>query len=228
VKKTLGGYIAVLGLVGALGISTAPLSSSGALSLPPSTAYINLPILSPGGTPVGGNIIASLASSFVSSPAPSRFSGTLTTIVFDNDPNNALGGLTFLYILANSVTSIDDIHRLTLVDWAASTQTRVDNAANVNIGFVPANYVDRSANGDNIGFLWQNQAGRLMPGTFGSVLIQTSLQDYRLSDAFVIDGGVAHARTFAPVPETSTLVAGALLLLPFGLSTVQTFRRSRR
>lgn len=33
--------------------------------------------------------------------------------------------------------------------------------------------------------------------------------------------------TFSPVPEASTVVAGALLLLPFGLSTARSLRRNR-
>jgi len=33
---------------------------------------------------------------------------------------------------------------------------------------------------------------------------------------------------FVPVPEPSTLVAGALLLLPFGASTLRILRKSRK
>jgi len=39
--------------------------------------------------------------------------------------------------------------------------------------------------------------------------------------------GLLVSGTFTPVPEPTTVVAGAMLLLPFGMSTLRMFRKSR-
>lgn len=39
--------------------------------------------------------------------------------------------------------------------------------------------------------------------------------------------GLSHVTAFNPVPEPSTMIAGALLLLPFAASTVRALRRKR-
>ena len=137
-----------------------------------------------------------------------------------NDPNNSLGGLTFYYILQNSAGSADDIHRITINGWG-NAPVMVDNVLG---GGVPASIATR-ANANTIGFQWESVL--LMPGYSGSFVVQTSYQTYDRTLASIIDGGTATAATFAPVPipEASTIVAGALLLLPFGVSTMRVLRK---
>jgi len=160
-----------------------------------------------------------------------KYTGVLTTTVYANDANNLFGGLTFEYKLANDVNSIDALERLTLIDWAAS-KVAVDNTSP---SAVPAFYGDRMSI-DTVGFTWFGNGtflgsfGVIMPGFAGSVLIQSDLPYYTTSVANIIDGGVAMADTFAPtaVPEATTLLAGALLFLPFGVSTLRILRKRSR
>lgn len=55
-------------------------------------------------------------------------------------------------------------------------------------------------------------------------------QEREIRDLVVSFGGVDHSGTFAPaqVPEPTTLLAGGLLLIPFGMSTLRRFRRNRQ
>ena len=191
----------------------------GALALAPNSAIFNLDTLS-SGTPVGGSVVATLSSSFAAVPAPSRFTGVLTTTIYQNDPNNSLGGLTFLYVLQNDAGGPDDIHRITINGWG-NALVMVDNELN---GGIAASAATR-ANANTIGFQWEN--ARLMPGYSSAFIVQTGYHTYDRTLASIIDGGTATAWTFAPVPipEASTIVAGALLLLPFGVRTIRVLRK---
>jgi hypothetical protein len=207
----------LLGLCLALALVSTPVvpSVSGALALPPGSPPVAL-----GATPVGGVVVANLVSPFAGGNG--KFSGTLTTTIWVNDPNNPLGGLTFQYTLFNNPNSIDSLERLTLIDWATSPVALVDNVAIGGTVFAAA--ATRTAPpGDTIGFSWSPFTGQIMPGATGSVLIQTPLKAWKDSVASVLDGGTAAAATFAPVPEPTTIIAGAgalgLLLLGAGVHT---------
>lgn len=68
------------------------------------------------------------------------------------------------------------------------------------------------------------------PGSPASLLVGPGTYVYTLE---ALLGGVSQAKTsitveVAPVPEPSTYIAGALLLLPFGASTIRKLRTNRK
>ncbi len=178
----------------------------------------------PGDTPISGVLVAQLVSPFVGSNG--KYAGTLTSAVWADDSANPYpGGLTYQYTVANGSGSIDAIERLTLIGW---TGTATD-VGYVRGGGVAAAFADRSNDGDTVGFTWAKWIGIIAPGSSGSVFIRSDAAAYTTSIANIIDGGIADAATFAPapVPEPTTLLAGALLLLPFGTSAVRMLRKNK-
>jgi hypothetical protein len=69
-------------------------------------------------------------------------------------------------------------------------------------------------------------AGYAPAGTIGINLWQNALS-YAYADGPGGDTYGTMTVTYAPVPEASTIIAGALLLLPFGVSTLRILRKSR-
>lgn len=173
-------------------------------------------------------IAPALPSAFVADTL--RFSGTLTsTVLQEGAAFNPLGGYTFVYKVANDAVSADALHRLTVNNWtgAAPGPVRLENTGAGTL----ADMGDWTASAFVIGFDWNTVlsggAGLIAPGTFGEVVVRTSLQTWNFSTASVIDGGTAGLiRTYA-VPEPTTMIAGALLLLPFGASTLRFMRKNR-
>jgi len=201
----------------ALSVVVSAPQAIGALLLP---APVSSGFLAPAVPPPGGAPLAVLVSPFADGNG--KFSGVLTTTVF---AGGALGGLTFEYNLANNPNSIDPLTRMTVIGWATSPLAAADN------GFgtpgVLADYADRisgASNGDTIGFTWGSVFGPfftdIKAGQNATVYLYTPLKNFAKNNAQVIDGGVAIADTFAPVPEPTTVLAGigALgLLLGVGL-----------
>jgi len=61
----------------------------------------------------------------------------------------------------------------------------------------------------------------------GYVLVPTADVTWNGSTPTVTGGGQEFILNFTPVPEPTTMIAGALLLLPFGASTLRFLRRNR-
>ena len=173
--------------------------SAGASPLVPGS--VNWPVVAEP-DPVGGAVVALTVSPF----AGPKFSGTLTSTVIAGDPSNPFGGLTFTYLLQNDVTSIDEISRMTINDF---TGFLTDVSYQIPpAGLAPA-YVDRNIAGDVIGFSFQGAPfgqGSLLPGQTSALLVvQTSSTVFNSTFVSAIDGGVAMAPSFAPLPEPATL-----------------------
>jgi len=158
--------------------------------------------------PVGGVVVGNIVAPF----AGPKFSGTLTTTVLTNDVNNPWGpnALTFTFLLQNNASSIDEIGRLTINDF---TGFLTDVSYQLGGGQAPA-IADRNPAGDVVGFSFFGApigSGLLRPGATSELLvIQTNATIFNVSFASVIDGGVAMAPTYAPVPEPATLALVAL------------------
>lgn len=151
------------------------------------------------------------------------FSGILTsTVLQEGAAFNPLGGYTFLYVIANNATSKDGLRRYTVDGWDS---TPLPVAGNTGLG-LDAPIADRSLSGDIIGFDW-GVVTPIAPGLFGEVFVRTSIQQFGIVNGSTIDGGTATQPTYAPVPEPTTMIAGALLLLPFGASTLRILRKNR-
>jgi hypothetical protein len=168
--------------------------------------------------PVGGAVVAGPMTVPFSTAS---YSGWLITTVITGDTSNLLGGLTFVYELSNSPTSTDAIHRLT-VNGFDGFQT--DVSYQVGSPGLPPAIVDRSLNGDVIGFGFLNAPlgpGYLQPGlSSASMVVQTDAPAYVRTVASVIDGYVTTVDTYSPVPEP--LTAGFMLI---GMALVFVRRR---
>jgi hypothetical protein len=150
----------------------------------------------------------------------SGYSGTLETVVYQNDSDNTLGGDTFEFIISNAASSIDVIDRLRLGPWSTGI-VYVDNYNPLVTG-ISATEATRSASG-TIGFDWNST--EIPAGGYGIVIVQTSFTGpVALQTVYIDDNtadGTGQALLPDPVPETPTMMAGALLLLPFGASVLR-------
>jgi len=189
----------------------------------------SLTILTPGtgASPIGTDsidsgavLIDTITSVFLPSVPPSGTppGGTLTTKVYSNDPNNTLGGLSFEYILNVTDGGVD---RLSLNGWQYNTSVGVANESGTDA--LLANFL---SDGSTVGFTWSTD---LLTGDSSTVIIDSALQGFSVATASLQDGGQATALTAAavPVPESTTILAGVLLLLPLGASTLRILRRNR-
>lgn len=184
-------------------------------------------ILNPGGSavlPVEEYEIASTVLdtkvrefSIVNAAGQTRATGTAISQVVREAQS---GTLTFLYLVQNNGSSLDELNRITVTNFAGwATEVGQD----VNNNFSPrqnASLVSRSANGATIGFDFLAAPigqGMLSPGKWTSVFwIRTNATDYTSGTLNAIDGGIATVDSFAPVPEPGTMAAlglGALALL---------------
>ena len=161
--------------------------------------------------PVGGITLASLAAPVVSN----HFTGMLTSTVINNDTSNPFGGLTFTYLLVNDANSSQPIGRVTFNGFAtylvdAGYQTPATGRA--------PTLINRSVD-DVIGFSYIATIGPgvLSPGlTSALMVVQTNATAYTFDHASVINGDIASAPIYAPIPEPATaafLGVCALLML---------------
>ncbi len=174
------------------------------------------------------SLLASMSSAFIATD-PTAFSGVLDSYVLANNTDNPLGGLSFAYRLTNNQSSNDAIHRLALNGFSGLQLQAgyLDGGVSptggaAGTGLTPT-LVDRGlAPGDNIGFgfLQGTVSGisfdSLDPGlTSRYLVVYTNAATYSTTMASVIDGSVASAATFAPIPEPETygmMLAGLALM----------------
>jgi len=185
------------------------------------------------------SLLASMSSPFVANN-PAAFSGILDSWVLGGNTDNPLGGLSFVYRVTNSVTSNDAIHRLAVNGYSGvqlETAYLQDGSATPTGGIVAGGLtptlVDRGiAPGDNAGFSFLSGTisgltfDSLNPGEVSRYLVMyTNATTYGNSIASVIDGSIANAATFAPVPEPETY---ALMLAGLGLMGFVGRRRAKK
>jgi len=197
-------------LLVAAGLSLAYATSSSAAALAPGG------ILSPApsGLPNGGSLIGSDIEPFISP----TFTGSLTSLVFQGDPTNPLGGLTFVYQIQNTSTFPGEINRLTVNSFAGFG---IDADYSSISGVLAPAYIDRSiGTGDTIGFSFGKfpiGAGSLQPTDISNLLVvYTDAPTFGVTLASVIDGSVAQVNSLAPtriIPEPSTLVLAGIVVL---------------
>lgn len=206
--------VGLLGLVLAAPTHATPLAAGGLLLPVPQAA-----------NPLDGSTIDSLSSGFV---APGSLSGTLRSLVIDNDSANPLGGLTFIYQIDNDgVAGAHSIGRLAIDSFSGfSTDVSYLVAANE----VAPVYSDRGSNGAVVGFNFfpyegDSNTGFLTPGKISAVMIvHTNATNYQNVMANVINGGISSAESFGPVvPEPSTAA-----LLGLGIGAAGLIARRRR
>jgi hypothetical protein len=187
-------------------------------------SQVGATMLSPGSSifahgedkPIGGTILAGTGAPIAfSSPT---FTGSLTSTVISGDTSNALGGLTFTYLVTNNNASPDQLERFTVDNFAGFL---TDGSYQSPGGGVAPTVNDRSLSGNVIGFTFDgppvSALGTILPGSSSALLvIQTNAAHYGLTSANVIDGSVASVASFAPinsVPEPSTLALALFAVL---------------
>jgi hypothetical protein len=143
--------------------------------------------------------------------------GTLSTSVYNIGANNPLGGLTFLYTITLTAGSVEQLTLngfLTSVDFAnISTTTPGDivDTVDYNPGFLQVTLNDTDDSPLTISFE-----------------VDTSSSTYGVNIGSTQDGNASgNLNEYAPVPEPTTLTAGALLLLPFGVGALRSLRKER-
>jgi hypothetical protein len=195
-------------------------------ALPQATfaSLVTLPNPTPTGTldisassaTVVGLLVASLSSNFQAPPASGvDFSGTLLSQVYDTG-----SGYTFVYTLTE-IAGPQAIARLSVAGWLSSEILQVGNLT-TSANF--AQSADRTAGnlGEVVGF---NFNAGLGVGV-SQLVIATDLSHYTQTTAGISDGASTTAAALS-VPEPTTMIAGALLLLPFGASTLRILRKTR-
>jgi len=200
-------------------------------------AFANATILSPtGSSPVAASAFGTAVTGpFLANTGLQNFTATNSlgqktitgkyeAMVY-SDPGNTFcaGCLDFFVIVESNSTSTDDIERITLADFGAFL-TNVGYS--IGTGSLPSGVdpstVDRSNNGNVIGFNFNEPSG-VPPGGETQVLeIETNAKSFMTGTLQIIDSSVASVNAFEPcgvVPEASsislTLLGGLLLGLGF-------------
>ena len=145
-----------------------------------------------------------------------RFSfGSNVTNAADNPfgPN----ALTFVYLVQNNAVSADALGRLSVNGFTGFNTDVGMDPFGIGQGLIDCFENTRTADGESLGWSFLNLPGvfqQVAPGQSSSYfVVHTNATQYNWSTAAVIDGAIANANAWAPLPTPG---AGALLGL--GLS----------
>ena len=157
------------------------------------------------------------------------FSGTVTSWALSGDTSNPLGGLDFLYQIHN--TGSTQVEGLSLGGfdsipvYVGYITTAVLPAATGSVAgtIIPAD-ATRSLSTIHWDYIGTSLTGG---GTYGDILVVlTGMTRSEFANGSIQDTYSQNIQILA-VPEPTTMVAGALLLLPFGASTLRILRKNR-
>ena len=185
------------------------------------TSQANLTVLTPGSglvpisttadaTPLGSAVVTSAYANGI-------LSGTIKTWVLTGDSFGDPGyqGLVFVYQV--NETGPDSLETVALNGFGG--------LGSVEVAYAGSNKAP--------GFADLSQAGTVnfsfssFTGISDLLYVYTSATVASPNIANIIDSTTATGNIQAPVPEPSTIVAGALLLLPFGVGVVRSLRKDR-
>lgn len=173
-----------------------------------------------GGTLASLTLVASSTSDYSSAVG---LNGAPLSQVYTGANAFTVGGDTFVYTLSESALATDDADGLSISGFVGTTYTiDYENSGGVSAA---GNYVVGSSG--VITFLFNSN---LTPGTeYDKIVIYDSLPIYGPDFAAVIDSSAANTGDLSsdPVPEASTLAAGALMLLPLGVGIFRVLRKQR-
>jgi hypothetical protein len=224
-KKNMKNYKTIIAAV-ALGIACSAVTSKATLAAisPGQTIYIGaggpptpFPVQTPIVDTVGGTLVATSTSPYdwAAQNGPDD-TGILTTYVY-NDPTDTKG-YTFLY--QDQVTG-GDVNAITVNGFTKPVVgVATGSGSSADVGQVVYGSFGQ------ITFQWDQDAVA-GPGTFLDVVVASSSFNYGSSVAGISDSTFGNTPDLAPVPEPSTVVAGILMLLPFGIGAVRSLRKER-
>lgn len=161
--------------------------------------------------PTGGTVVATNGFSFNSG----TLDGIVQSTVYQGDPSNPYGGLTFTYSLILLSGSSDSLSEFTVGSYGGfSTDVSYEAIG----GATPSNFTRTSGSGDTLRFFFSNSNGGILPGQIGDILVvQTSATSFGTAMGGVIDSIPANVSVLAPIPEPAigslfATALGALLL----------------
>jgi hypothetical protein len=174
-------------------------------------------------TPGAGSVIATIGSPYNVTSTGGTDIGTLYTQVWSGD-NTGLGGLDFIYTLVLTSGAVSGI----TVDGFGGQPVQIANyisAANTTLYGAPTQPIANAAYA--AGNINANPGGDFTAGQVLSFIVATTSLTYGVDSSNVQDGTAAQPNIYAPVPEASTVMAGALMLLPFGIGVIRSLRKER-
>jgi len=184
-----------------------------------------------GGTPpldtiYGAAVAPEMQSTFTHTDGGGTVTGTLDSWVYAGGNTAPAGyqGYEFVYQLIAAAGS-DSLEHLVLNGFGG---VPIAVAISAGGGTITPGNASRLPNSDQI--TWDYTFPNQIPAGDESYLmiVYTSLSSFGSSVATVQDGTAANdIRIYAPVPEPTTVMAGALMLLPLGVGAVRALRRDR-
>ena len=165
----------------------------------------------------------STRTTLVSTLVTDTFNGTVTTVVIPDDPGNALGGLTFVYKVANLDTDADPA-RVTRLGLLGSGLGRMDVSVLSRDDVMPSE-VDRNTEG-HVGFSFFMPAiGRNDSSSW--LILQTDAPAFRtgVASLFSDDTLLGRVTTLVTVPEPA--MAATAVVAPLLLRRARTSRSLR-
>jgi hypothetical protein len=197
------------------------------LGLSAATSQASLNINS-GGTLGGLSQITSTTQNYSDISGSLDLAGTLTSAVYSGVNGLTLGGDTFVYTLAESgAPGVNDVvDSLSLTGFAGTTYS-VYYITPTGSQISPAGTYNVAPSTGVITLLF-NQNLTAGQG-FSQIVLYDSSPTYAPNLAAVLDTLSANTADLAPapVPEASTVMAGALMLLPLGIGAVRAIRKER-
>jgi len=151
--------------------------------------------------------------------------GQITSTVDSGYTSNPFGAGDYTFIYQVNNTGSDFVDSLSLTGFLPGTYS---------IGYLTGTGtvapLDYFASGQTltIDFLDANGGTQINQNqTSDKIVIYTSGTTVSVNNGSVKDDNAANAPILAPVPEPSTIAAGILMLLPFGIGAVRSLRKDR-
>jgi len=198
----------------------AAITSQATLILPGSNGGALGSLTESGGSVVTGGALA--AQTFLVGSGTQTLFGTIATTVYSGDANNTLGGYTFVYslIVSSASPTTDTLNTLSLSSFA--------NIGNIGVGYSAIGGGITTINGvlngaGTLSLSFNGLVGSTVPAS-ATIVVDTAFHGPVGNGVANIIDGSSPAAAILAVPETTTMAAGAMLLLPFGFSTLRVLR----